>query len=1131
MKITAAFLLTAGLHVSAKAISQTITYSARDVHLEKVFSVIEQQTGYGFFYKLPDLKDAKPVTVNFKNTPLQEALEKILQNQSLQFSIQGITVVISRKPAQAGEFQSPASFPNPPPADVQPADEISGKVANSNGEPLAGVSVTVQGTKAGTATNGDGNYSINASGKDTLIFSFVGYSIRKVPVNGRSEIDVVLEVKVSSLEQVVALGYETTTRKNITASIAHVDAKDIASYTTGNVANALEGEVPGVQIVSGGGAPGAQPRILVNGLSSINYNNTPLIIVDGVEVGFNDLNFLNPADIQSMDVLKDASASAIYGARGGAGVILITTKKGSGKPAINVAATAGMNYLRKPKLAGAPEYTRVMNQIARNSGQIIPFPDSAGIAGTDYWDQAFDAGRTQNYLLSATGGKNGFSFYGSLGYYRSDSYNATNKGGNWQKFTSRFNADVDISKVFKMGLSLAPRYETSLNSPGTIFGAYSMDPTTAPFKTVDSLYRSLPGGFDMTAFNPYYSLPNRSNFNGITNPAFNYATNFNKIDYFGLQGAVYLQATPVKNLDIKSTIQTSFDLTQANNYTPKYYLAANVYNNLANVSSSTGYNTRWKITTTAHYKFNIHSHYIDLLAGESTDKYVVKGTNATLQNIPLDAPPFQNIAGGTTVLAGGGSYQPGDAPWGNMVSYFGSLRYNYKGKYYLAGTMRADGSSLVNPLYRWGYFPTASGAWVMSEEPFFKNLINVITYLKLRASWGKSGGNLPPYPGAYLTTLGATNYPDASGGYVIGYVPGIIANPVIKWEIQQDYTFGVDAILLNDKLNISVEKYVRNPRNLLENVTVDFVLGYPQGYYPAQLANIGKMTTKGWDAAIGYKDNLSSKFHFGVNLTLSHFKSVVDDLGTADPIFGGESNDVITTFRSRVTKGHEPGAWYGYLVDGIFQSNAEAQAYVNKDGAILQPAAQAGDLKYRDANGDGVIDTKDLTDLGSPWPKLTTSLTLTLNYGRFDFKTQLYGSWGAKYFQSYRLNMNPSGHLNFKSGFAGQFWHGQGTSNAFPVLRYPDNNGNFSNMSSFFLDKANFVKCNLIQLGYSLPGHWIKGIENLRIFVSVQDLFVITRYTGLNPDLPWYSTVGYNGVDNYQNPLSRTFLVGLNLNL
>ncbi|GAA4307780.1 SusC/RagA family TonB-linked outer membrane protein [Compostibacter hankyongensis] len=1016
----------------------------------------------------------------------------------------------------------------------QAPQPVQGTVRSDGGDPVIGATIVIKGTQNGTTTDAQGQFRLEAAPGSTLVISSIGMERKEVPVTGTSPLNIVLALSNAKLNDVVVIGYETVSRKSVTTSIASISAKDIAPYTTGNAGNALQGKVPGLLIKSGGGLPGAQPKILIHGLSSINYNNNPLVIVDGVEVGFNDLNLLNPSDIASMDVLEDASAAAIYGARGGQGVILVTTKRGMGKPVIHVTGTTGWNRLPKIDLASASEYARVMNMEAENGGQALPFSNPDQLKGTDYWDQTFDVGRTQNYVISATGGGKGLSLYGSLGYYREDSYNATSKGGNWQKFTGRFNGDLEVSKAVKIGMSIAPRYETWLASPNNIYGAYAMDPTTAPFKTADSVMNAINSSgtpWDYTAFNPVYSLANRSSFNSVTNPAFNYAKNFDKNEFFGTQYAAYVQVTPVKNLVIKSSVEGFINVSQANNYFPKYFLAPNAYNKVDSARSSTGVDTRWKIVNTANYKFDIGDHHFDVLAGESTDKYVTKGTGAVRQDIPADNPAYQDIAGGATVIDGSGTYQPGAPTWGNMVSYFGSLRYNYKEKYYLGGTMRADASSLVNPLYRWGYFPTVSGAWIISAEPFMQDLSETVSYLKLRASWGKSGGNLPPTTSAYTSSLGVVTYPNASGGYTTGYAAGVIANPLIKWEVQQDYTFGLDATLLKNKLNVSLEKYVRNPSNLLENITVDYVLGYPQGYYPVQLANIGKMTTNGWDVMVGYNDMLTPKLRFGANFTLSHFRSIVDDLGSADPILGHEANDVISTFRSRLTKGHEPGAWYGFIVDGVFQSDADAAAYVNKDGKALQPSAQAGDLKYRDINGDGVIDNDDLTDLGSPWPKLTGGLTLTLNYGNFDFRTELYGSWGAKYFQSNLLNMNPAGHLNFESGLADKFWHGEGTSNSYPILRYPDANGNFSKMSTFFLDEANFVKCNLMQIGYTLPSKWLKGVQNLRISASVQNLFTITRYGGLNPDLPWFNTVGYNGVDNFQALPSRVYLVGVSLNL
>lgn len=1018
---------------------------------------------------------------------------------------------------------------------VSAQQAVTGTVTGPDGNPVIGATVQVKGTSQGTVTNPQGNFSLKAAPGQTLSVTYIGMQEQDVAA-AQGHMRIRLSAANSRLNDVVVLGYETTTRKGVTSSIASVSSKDIAPWSTGNVANALEGKVPGLQVVSGGGLPGAQPKILIHGLSSINNNTNPLVIMDGIEVGYNSLNFLNPSDVASINVLEDASAAAIYGARSGQGVIVITTKKGQGTPVIHATATYGQNYLPNIHIAGAAEYAKIMNEEAKNSGSPLPFADPNSIQGTNYWDLAFDAGKTQNYQISASGGTDKLSLFGSLGYYKEDSYDATSRGGHWRKITGHFNGDMQISRIFKMGLTLDPRYENWLNSPNTTYAAYAMDPTTAPYKTVDSVYNSIPSGFmDMTAFNPYYSQANRSGFNGVTNPAFSYMTNFGEGETFALLYGTYLQAEPLPHLILKTSVSGFANADQSNSYTPKYYLASNANHQTTDLSSSTDVNTRWQVTNTAQYSFTLHKdHHFDLLAGQSADKYTYKGTAASRQDIPLDEQSFRYISAASTVTGGSGSYQPGTAgtnAWGIMSSYFGSLRYNYKGKYYLSGSYRADGSSLVNPIYRWGYFPTVSGAWIISEEPFFQTLGNTFSYLKLRASWGESGGNLPTSTSAYLTVLSPVNTVDGLGNSVTGYTPSNIANPAIKWEIQKDYTFGLDGTLLHDKLNATFELYVRNPSNLLENVNVDYTLGYPQGYYPTQEANVGSMTTKGWDATLGYNDHFGQKFHLSANLTLNHFKSIVKNLGGMDPILGHEANDVISTYRSRLTRGHEPGAWYGYIVDGVFQTDEEAASYTGKGGAAMQPYAKAGDLKFRDTNGDGVIDNNDLTDLGAPWPSLTTGLTVQLSYGHVDFRTEFYGSWGAKYFQNQLLNMNPSGHLNFESGLAEKFWDGPGTSNKFPILRYPDQNGNFSKMSTFFLATSNFVKCNLMQVGFTIPKEWIGGVKSLRVYASVQNAFVITRYPGLNPDLPWYNNVGYNGVDNFQAMVPRTYLVGVDLGL
>jgi TonB-dependent starch-binding outer membrane protein SusC len=1009
---------------------------------------------------------------------------------------------------------------------------VKGTITGNNNEPLSGAAVTVKGANNGTTTNGNGEFELTVPGNAVIVISHIGYTAKEVALEGRSYIKEILQTRGQQMSEVVVIGYQTASRRSVTTAISSLGSKEIKSFSTGNVANAIQGKMAGVQVFSGSGLPGSQPTILIRGLSSLTGNTTPLVIVDGNEIGYNALNFLNPSDIETVDVLKDASAAAIYGSRAGQGVILITTKRGKGKPSINFESSAGMDYVPKVKLADASEYVRIMNTVAANSGAAPYFSNPNSVTNTDYWNSTFDAGLRQNYNLSITGGKEGLSIYGNIGYYKQNSYYATEKGGDWSKITGRLNVDMSLSKIFKVGLSFAPRYEKWLNADGSnLYRAYAMDPTTLPFKTQDSVYKAIPNGFmDMTAFNPYYSLPNRSPFNGVVNPDFYFRTQFGRGDALGAQYSVYVEAKPVKNLTLKTVAEGFGTATSATDYSPKYYLASN-----SNAKEDQEYvenqqNKRWKITNTANYKLTIKQHAIDLLAGQSADNYIVKGSSLTKKGIPFEQEPYRYVSAAPTLVSASGYYQSGAPSFGKMVSYFGSLRYSFKERYFLSGTMRADASSLVNPLYRWGYFPTVSGAWVISDEPFFERFNKSINYLKLRAGWGRAGGNLPTSVGAYLSTVGPISYPDANGTNTIGYYTNNIANPEIKWEVQEDYTLGLDGSMFHNKLNFSLEGYVRKPRNLLVNVNVDPALGYPQGYMATQPANIGKLTTKGWDVSLGYKDNITKKLRIGADLVLSHFKSVTGYLGTADPVRYGVNNDVITTFRSRLTQGHEPGAWYGYVVEGVFQSDEDAVSYVNKDGQRYQSLAKAGDFKFKDTNGDGVLDVKDLTDLGSPWPKLTGGLTLTLGYGGFDFRTEFYGSYGQKYNNGYRLLMNGSGHYNFMSGLGDQFWHGEGTSNSFPILKATDPNGNFSKMNSFLVEDASFTRCRLIQLGYTLPANLIKGVNTIRVYASSQNLFTITKYSGLNPELP-FQGIGLNGIDNFQPTQPRTYLFGLSVNL
>jgi len=767
--------------------------------------------------------------------------------------------------------------------------EVKGKITGTDNLSLEGVSVTVKGTATGTVTDNNGQFILRVPATGILVLSFTGYKPKEIAVNGRNFISEKLEAESKQLDDVVVIGYQTASRKSISTAISSVGAKEIQSFSSGNVANAIQGKLAGVQVISGNGLPGSQPTILVRGLSSLTANTTPLIIVDGIEINYNSLNFINPLDIENIDVLKDASASAIYGSRAGQGVILITTKRGKGKPTVNVQSSVGLDVLPNPGIADGQEYMRIMNRVAANSN-VAPYFSNTNIPTYNYWDNAFDNGVRQNFLLSASGGKDGLSFYGSLGYYGQDSYNATDKGGNWKKFSARFNVDYTVNSVVKFGMNFSPRFEKWLGSPNVMFNAYAADPTNAPFKSADSVQRAInAAGLQSsytTAFDPYYSQFNRSPFNSVDNPNGAFARNFDNNDFFGAEYATYLELKPIKGLTVKTMIEGLYGASNATDYAPKYFIASNARNQQEVVSQSTQTSRRWKVTNTANYKFSfLKDHNVDVLLGQSADNYTVKGTNVSKTGIPFELEPYRYVSGATTLLNAGGYNQDGAAPFGKMSSLFGSLRYNYKGKYFASATMREDKSSLVNPLYRTGYFPTVSAAWIISDEKFFSKLSSTFDYLKLRGSWGKAGGNLPGSVGAYLSVVSPLTYLDGLGNVQTnGRVVSNLADPAIKWEVQEDFTVGLDGNMFKNKLDFSIELYKRNPKNLLASVTLDPVLGYPQGYIASQTSNIGALTTKGFDISVGYKGNITRKLSFGANLVVSHWSSLVDYAGNADPI-------------------------------------------------------------------------------------------------------------------------------------------------------------------------------------------------------------------------------------------------------
>ncbi len=1008
--------------------------------------------------------------------------------------------------------------------------KVSGIVYDSKKITVPGVTVTVENTQKGTITDGNGRFSLSVPEGAALIFSAITFKTQKL-IAKSEPMQVILIDEQKSLDEVVVIGYQTTTRRSVSSSIASVKADDIKSTVTGNAIESIQGKLPGVQITQGGGGPGSQPKILVGGLTTLTGSSDPLIVVDGNIIGFGGLNSINPSDIASIDVLKDASAAAIYGARAGQGVVLVTTKRGNGKPSITLNSVYGLENLKKPNLAGSEEYTRVINQVASLSGQPAPFNGSQAI-DTDWWDLVFDNGTRSNYNLNITGGSaNGLNYFSSVGYYRNDSYYTSDKGGKWERYSLRLNTDYKISDAIKVGVDLSPRFERRRANTNQINTTLYIAPNVSPFKSEDQVLADLEKNqpsWNYTAFNPEYSQYNRSDFNNITNPLSSISRNFNQSDQFGLQYLGYFQLSPLKNLIVKTSFGGFFENQSSSNYLPKYWLGNQDFASESNVSQTQNSAIRWQWNNTLDYTLKfLEKHNLNVLLGQSIENYTFRQTFAQRKDIPSDNEPFQTVGSGTTIVDGNGSFQPGAGPFGKLSSFFGRIQYNFKNRYYLSASARADGSSMFADGNKWGYFPTISGHWIASDETFFKG-IESLNLLKIRASYGRSGSNIPGTVGSYLATLSPSYYTDANGNLIVGYSPSNVPDPNISWESTEDVTVGFESAFFNNRLNISAERYWRSPDNLLLNLPIQPSLGFPQGYIPTIYTNIGSLQTKGWDANLSWNDKIGN-FSYGASLNVTHFRSKAEDL-RGEIIRDDIPNDQFAgTFRTRTVEGGNVGAFYGYQVSGIFQTQDEVNNYRGSNGNLLQPQAKPGDFIYANTNNDNILDANDFQELGNPYPNLSGGLTFTAGFKNFDFRTEFYGSFGQDIFDNYLASFRGSNRFNFFEGWGDRYWTGSGTTNEYPRLSTSaDANGNFTKTSSFFIKDASFVRCRVLQLGYTIPSKYVKFLKNIRFFASGQNLFTLTNYEGLNPEVPFGGIIR-NGIDNGQNPIARTYLFGIDL--
>jgi TonB-linked SusC/RagA family outer membrane protein len=978
---------------------------------------------------------------------------------------------------------------------------IKGSVTDSKKEPLIGVNVVLKSTNKSTVSDMNGNYSISVPNKQSEIeFSYIGFNSKLVKVGDKTTINILLESSENKLDEIVVVGFAAIKKSDLTSSIATVKGKELKTMTVGNASESLQGKAAGIQVVNSGG-PGAVPKVFIRGISTINLSTDPLYVVDGIPMG-NNINFLNTNEIESMEVLKDASASAIYGSRASNGVILITTTRGkSGAMKFNFDSSYGMQIMNNPyNMANAEEYATIFNTAATQSGFPAEFGDPTNYRGksTDWWNAGIkQKSAVNNISFGLQGGTESHKYAVSLNFYKQDSFYET---GGWEKFTSRISSDYKISDKVSAGYSLNPRYE-SWGNPGNWADLNRIDPITPIYKPADQL-TGTENEYSIYARSPTY----------VWNPIASIKRFNSKNKQYSLFSNGYIQVNPFKGFVIRSQGSYELNSTISDNFNPNFIIDVAHESLLINaISRSTNLTRSWSIQNTATYS-NIFAekHNVSLMIGNTAEEYNGANLYGSISKLPNNSEQLRELNAGTlNPQTFGSSYT------NSIVSYLSRLTYNFDNKYYLTATYRRDGSSKFLANNKWADFPSASFAWKASNESFLSKYSDILNDLKIRVGWGKVGNqNLPA--SVYLSKLGQSFY--TFGDMVVNTTyPSAVPNKDIKWETVEDINTGVDFGLFKNKISGTIEYYSKTTENMLFQKSYPNYSGYPND---ARIwSNVGSMRTNGVEFSLSYKNKIGD-FNYGANLNFTKFNVKMTKLSVDGEQLFGYGEQTLTV------ENEEPGYFYGYKADGIFQNKVQLNAHTNDRGDILQPYAKEGDVRFLDVNKDGVLNADDRTKIGSPWAKYTLGLNLNCSYKRFDFIANIYSSIGNDIVNQNKNELyNASTRTNKISGLSDLAWHGEGTSSTIPRLSQTDNNQNFSKFSSYYVEDGSFVRLKNVQLGYTIENKL--GFDKIRCSLSGQNLLTLTKYSGVEPEVGG-DVLGF-GFGGWNYPVQKTVLFGINV--
>jgi TonB-linked SusC/RagA family outer membrane protein len=999
---------------------------------------------------------------------------------------------------------------------------ITGKVTDVRGEALPGVSVLVKGTKIGTVTNPQGQYTLTANDNAVLVFSYIGFSVQETPVNKRSALSITLEANTNSLSEVVVTGYQTERKKDLTGSVSIVDVDDLKKQTVANPMKALQGQVPGVYI-TGNGAPSSPTTIRIRGIGTLN-NNDPLYIIDGVPTKA-ALHELNSEDIESMQILKDAASASVYGSRAANGVIIITTKHGKvGGTQVSVNSYGAISsYLNKLKMLDADGYGRVLWQAYVNSGfdpninglhyqfdwnvdpannqpvlnkvyvsEYLNSSQTIKSANTNWFNEISQLGVVQNHDLQVSNGNDNGRYLLSLGYY--DNKGIINTTG-FNRISARLNSDYKLLNggiTIGQNLSLTKTHEVSADIINSALQALPI----IPVHTVDGIGWGGPVEGMNDRQNPVRVLQDNKQ---------------NGYDYFRLFGNFFADAIVTEGLTFRSNFGIDYGDYTSRNWQKKY-VSGYLVNDVNKVINTQTHNLKTTWTNSLNYKLATDKHHLDVFAG--TEYYVDKTTSfsASREDFVLEDPNYMYLDAGTGIKDNSG-YGANNV----LFSYIGKANYSFLDKYLLSATVRYDGSSRFGKNNKFGTFPSFSAGWRLSEEPFFKKLTQAFDELKLRGSWGKTGNqeiNNNAIYNIYLSNYNLTSYDingNKSGVLPSGFYLAQNANPNLRWESTVMTDLGLDFSLFDQKLYGSTSYYIKKTSDILLLPPYIGVLGEGGNTY----VNGASMENKGFELSLGHRSRLGKDFSIDLNANIDVARNKVTELpSSVVNAYGGDG-------KTQNILGRTYGSYFGYIADGLFQTPAEVAEHATQNGAA------PGRIRYLDRNADGVINDDDRTWIGNPLPKFTYGFNASINYKQFDLSFLLQGVGSvdvrndAKFYTDFWSAVESSSNKGSRLLNA---WSPTNTSSTIPAVALTDNNFE-ARFSTYFVENGSYLKLRNAQVGYTLNPNLLSKvkIKSLRFYVGGDNLAILWKsksFTGLDPE-----SAGFG----YPNP--TVFTAGINIKL